>query len=190
MDLDILGIAGSLRTGSYNKLLLRAAAEEAPEGMRIEPFDLDAIPFYNRDVEDQGDPEPIAELKQAIEEADGLLIATPEYQHGIPGVLKNTLDWASRPPGESPLNGKPVAMMGASPGMAGTARAHLQLRQTLHYNRVRMVPGPEVLVAKAREKFDDDGRLVDDTARELIGELLAGLESTVRELRALEPQSA
>lgn len=190
MDLEIIGIAGSLRVGSYNKLLLRAAREEAPEGMSIEPFDLADVPFYNRDVEDQGDPDPVAEMKAWIDDADGVLIATPEYQHGIPGVLKNALDWASRPPGESVLNGKPVAMMGASPGMAGTARAHLQLRQTLHYNRVRMVAGPEVLVAKASEKFDDEGRLVDDTARDLIGELLEGLAEAVREKRAVTPAPA
>jgi chromate reductase, NAD(P)H dehydrogenase (quinone) len=185
IDLEILGIAGSLRAGSFNKLLLRAAAEEAPEGMGISTFDLAAIPLYNRDVEEQGDPEPVRELKEAIGEADGLLIATPEYQYGIPGVLKNALDWASRPPSDSVLKGKPVAMMGASPGMTGTARAHLQLRQTLQYNESRMVIRPEVLVAQARRKFDQGGRLVDDTARELIGELLERLADAVRERQAL-----
>jgi chromate reductase len=190
MDLEVLGIAGSLRSGSFNKLLLRAAAEEAPEGMRISTFDLAEIPFYNRDIEDAGDPEPVRELKEAIAEADGLLIATPEYQYGIPGALKNALDWASRPPGDSALNGKPVAIMGASPGMTGTARAHLQLRQTLQYNEARMVIRPEVLVAGARSKFDDYGRLTDDTASELIGELLERLADTVREREAIAAQLA
>jgi chromate reductase, NAD(P)H dehydrogenase (quinone) len=190
MDLEILGIAGSLRAGSFNKLLLRATAEEAPAGMRISTFDLGAIPLYNRDVEQQGDPEPVRELKGAIAEADGLLIATPEYQYGLPGVLKNALDWASRPPRDSVLNGKPVAMMGAAPGMVGTARAHLQLRQTLQYNEARMVIRPEVLVAGAAKKFDDYGRLTDDTARELIGELLERLAATTHERRALVDQLA
>jgi chromate reductase, NAD(P)H dehydrogenase (quinone) len=188
MDLELLGIAGSLRGGSFNKLLLRAAAEEAPEGMRIRTFDLADIPLYNRDVEDRGDPEPVSELKEAIAEADGLLIATPEYQYGIPGVLKNALDWASR--GDSPLDGKPVATIGASPGITGTARAHLQLRQTLQYNEARIVIRPEVLVARARQKFDDHGRLVDETARELIGELLENLAEAVREREALAGEPA
>jgi chromate reductase, NAD(P)H dehydrogenase (quinone) len=169
---------------------LRATAEEAPAGMRISTFDLGAIPLYNRDVEQQGDPEPVRELKGAIAEADGLLIATPEYQYGLPGVLKNALDWASRPPRDSVLNGKPVAMMGAAPGMVGTARAHLQLRQTLQYNEARMVIRPEVLVAGAAKKFDDYGRLTDDTARELIGELLERLAATTHERRALVDQLA
>lgn len=189
MEMQILGIAGSLRAGSYNKLLLDAAGELAPEGMEISSFDLDRVPLYNRDVEDAGDPEPVRELKAAIAEADGLLIATPEYQYGIPGVLKNALDWASRPP-ESVLNGKPVATVGASPGITGTARAHLQLRQTLQYNEARMVIRPEVLVARARSKFDDEGRLVDETARELLAELLSKLAEKVREREALAGQLA
>ncbi len=187
---EILGIAGSLRSGSFNKLLLRAALEEAPPGMRIESFDLERIPSYNADVEKQGDPEPVIEFKRGIAEADGLLIASPEYQHGIPGVLKNALDWASRPPGDSPLNGKPVAAMGASTGISGTIRAQLQLRQTLFYNRCRIVGRPEVVVAKAREKFDDYGRLTDDQARELIGELLGNLQRAIEERRAVEAVAA
>ncbi len=187
---EILGIAGSLRSGSFNKLLLRAAMEEAPAGMRIESFDLERIPFYNADIEKQGDPEPVVDFKRAVAEADGLLVAAPEYQHGIPGVLKNALDWASRPPGDSPLNRKPVAAMGASPGISGTIRAQLQLRQTLFYNRCRIVGRPEVVVAKAREKFDDYGRLTDDQARELIGELLGNLQRTIEERRAVEAVGA
>lgn len=187
---EILGIAGSLRSGSFNKLLLRAAMEEAPAGMRIESFDLERIPFYNADIEKQGDPEPVVDFKRAVAEADGLLIAAPEYQHGIPGVLKNALDWASRPPGDSPLNRKPVAAMGASPGISGTIRAQLQLRQTLFYNRCLIVGRPEVVVAKAREKFDDYGRLTDDQARELIGELLGNLQRTIEERRAVEAVGA
>lgn len=179
-SIDVLGIPGSLREGSYNKALLRAAQEEAPEGMTIEIFEIDEIPFYNRDVEKQGDPEPVQRLKQAIREADAVLIATPEYQHGLPGVLKNTLDWASRPPSDAPLNDKVVGMMGASPSPVGTARAHLQLRQTLVYNQSRFVARPEVLVSNAPSKFDDDGRLTDDKAREFIRKHLRAVAEKVR----------
>src|SRR5205814_8833807 len=123
------GIAGSLRTGSYNRALLRAAQELAPAGLELLTFDLAPIPLYDGDVEAQGDPEPVGALKTAIRDADALLIVTPEYNYGVPGVLKNAIDWASRPPGQSPLNGKPAALMGATPGMTGTARAQLQIRQ-------------------------------------------------------------
>lgn len=173
--LKVLGIAGSLRRGSYNRGLLRAAKELAPDRMEIEILDLDAIPFYNQDVEDQGDPAAVAEMKQAISEADALLIATPEYQYGVPGVLKNAIDWASRPPADSVMNEKPVAVMGATPGLVGTARAQLQLRQTLAYNRCRILPRPEILVARTREKFDDDSRLTDGATRTRIRKLLARL---------------
>lgn len=121
--INVVAFAGSLRQESYNRALLRAAQESAPESMSIDTFDLSPIPLYNYDVEQQGDPEPVQEFKHAIRKADALLIATPEYQHGIPGVLKNALDWASRPPKQSPLQGKPAAIMGATPGMTGTARA-------------------------------------------------------------------
>lgn len=175
----ILGFAGSLRAASYNRALLRAASEEAPEGMTIETFDLIDIPLYNKDVEDQDDPEPVASFKEAISRCDGVLISTPEYQHGISGVLKNALDWASRPPGTSVMEGKPVAMMGASPSPAGTARAHLQLRQTLTYLQADMVTRPEVLVAHAREKFDEAGRFTDESGRKFMGELLQALAEKV-----------
>lgn len=176
----VLGIPGSLREGSYNKALLHAAQEEAPEGMTIDVFELDDLPFFNQDVEDQGDPEPVQRFKQAIRDADAVLIATPEYQHGLPGVLKNALDWASRPPGDAPLNDKVVGMMGASPSPVGTARAHLQLRQTLVYNQTRFVARPEVLVSNASEKFED-GRLTDDTSRTFIRKHLKAVAKKVRE---------
>lgn len=124
-----LGIPGSLRSGSYNRALLRAARELAPEGMGIDTFELHDVPPYNGDVEAEGDPRPVVALKQAIREADALLIATPEYNRGLPGVLKNAIDWASRPPLASPLARKPAAVMGASTGMGGTARAQEQLRR-------------------------------------------------------------
>lgn len=175
----ILGFAGSLRSGSYNRALLRAAAEEAPGGMTIETFDLIDIPLYNQDVEDQGDPAPVAEFKDTTSRCDGVLISTPEYQHGMSGVLKNALDWASRPAGRSVMRGKPVAIMGASPSPIGTARSHLQLRHTLNYLQADMVFRPEVLVAQAREKFDDKGHFTDEAGRRLMAELLEALTEKV-----------
>lgn len=178
-DVTLLAFAGSLRDESYNRSLLQAAIELAPDGVEIEVFDLDAIPMYDGDVEADGDPEAVAEFKRRIAEADGVLIATPEYMHGIPGVLKNALDWASRPPGKSALKGKPVAMMGASPSPVGTARAHLQLRDALVYVEADMVTKPEVLVSRAGEKFED-GQLVDEAGRRFLGELLERFVEHIR----------
>jgi len=119
--MKLLGIAGSLREGSYNRSLLRAARELLPEGVELVECEIGGLPFYDGDVEAAGDPEPVVALKNAIRDADALLIATPEYNRGVPGVLKNAVDWASRPPLGSPLTGKHVALMGASTGRAGTA---------------------------------------------------------------------
>jgi len=172
LPLRILGIAGSLRPGSYNRALLRAAQELAPEGMSIVTFDLDAIPPYNADVEAQGFPAPVVTFKKAIAEADALLIATPEYNHSIPGVLKNALDWASRPPGKSPLDGKPAAIMGASTGAIGTARAQQHLRLVCSYVNLLVMNLPEVLVARAQDKIDANGRLTDEATRQFVAKFL------------------
>ncbi|WP_255953715.1 NADPH-dependent FMN reductase [Streptomyces odontomachi] len=180
--LRVLGFAGSLRAGSYNRMLLHAAQKLAPEGMTVEIADLAPIPLFNQDVEQQGDPEPVTAFKQQIMAADALLIVTPEYQHGMPGVLKNALDWASRPSRQSPMQGKPVAIMGASPGMTGTSRAQPQLRQTLTYNGCYAVPQPEVLVSRAHERFDDGGRLTDRTAAGLVRQVLGNLSDLTRRL--------
>ena len=151
----VFGIAGSLRAGSFNRSLLRAAVELAPDGMEIGIFErLGEIPPYNEDVEKSGDPEPVAALKKAIREADALLIATPEYNYGVPGVLKNAIDWASRPPRDSVLARKPAAIMGASPGQGGTVRAQLALRQSFLFTQIHALLRPEVLIASAGEKFD------------------------------------
>ena len=172
----VCGIAGSLRRGSFNRALLRAAQQLAPENMEVRVFDRMAeIPLFNQDVEAEGDPEPVQALKRAIAEADALLIATPEYNHGVPGVLKNALDWASRPPGGSVLAGKPAAILGASPGITGTARAHSQLRQAFVFTDTAALPQPEILVYRAHEKFDADGRLTDERTREFVGKLLQDL---------------
>lgn len=181
--LEVLAFAGSLRRGSYNRALTRAAREVAPDGLTVEIFELDGIPLYNADVEADGFPAPVKELQEAIGRADGLLIATPEYQRGVPGVLKNAVDWASRPPGESTLQGKPVAIMGATPGRWGTARAQTQLRQALVYNACPTVLEPEVLVANAGERFDDEGRLTHEPTRDFVRRLVGSLEELVREKR-------
>jgi chromate reductase len=179
-DLRILGIAGSLRQGSYNRALLRAAAERAPEGMAIEIFELAGVPLYNGDVEAQGDPEGVVRLKAAIRAADGVLMATPEYNHGVPGVMKNSVDWASRPPGDAVLNGKPVGIIGASPGITGTARGQSQLRQAFEFTNSFCMPQPELLVFKAHEKFDGDGNLTDAATADHLGRYLAAFAAWVR----------
>ena len=175
----ILGLSGSLRKASYNRALIRAAIDIAPPEMEIQQYYLDDLPLFSQDLEEGGDPEPVQTFKSKIRAADGLLIATPEYQYSVTGVLKNAIDWASRPPSDAPLDGKPVAMMGASPGRVGTARSHMHLRQILSYNEMDIVLRPEVLVARAADKFDDDGNLADEMARKLIRQLLGKLASRI-----------
>lgn len=183
--LVVCGIAGSLRRASYNRALLRAAQELAPDGMEIRVFDRMAdLPLFNEDVEAQGDPEPVQALKSAIREADALLIATPEYNHGVPGVLKNAIDWASRPPRGAVLAGKPTALFGASPGVTGTARAQTQLRGSFVFTQTPALLQPEILVYRAHEKFDGDGRLTDEKTREFVGRLLRELAEWTRLLRS------
>ena len=165
----VLGVAGSLRRASLNRALLRAAQELAPEGMEISAFDLLAVPLYNGDVEAQGDPDGVAAFKQAIREADAVLMVTPEYNHGVPGVMKNALDWASRPPRTAPLGGKAVGIIGASPGQTGSARGQSQLRQAFEFTNSYCMPQPEVLVFRAHEKFDAEGRLTDEGTAKFLG---------------------
>ncbi len=187
---SVLGIAGSLRRGSYNRALIRAARELAPPNLTIEPYLLDAVPLFNGDVEAVGDPTAVTDLKNRIRTADAVLIATPEYQHGVPGVLKNALDWASRPAADSALHQKVVGIMGASPGIGGTARAQSQLRQTLVFNDARVVGPPEVLVRNATEVFDSELRLVDAATRDFVSGLLGRLVAAVEEQRRLAPVAA
>jgi chromate reductase len=168
-EIQILGIAGSLRAGSFNRSLLRAAKELAPAGARIEIFDLAPIPLYNGDVEAAGDPPGVAAFKEAIRGSHGVLMVTPEYNHGVPGVMKNAVDWASRPPRSAALSGKPVGIMGASPGMTGSARGQSQLRQAFEFTNSYCMPQPEVLVFRAHEKFDAEGNLIDGQTAEHIG---------------------
>ncbi|HJU74763.1 MAG TPA: NADPH-dependent FMN reductase [Gemmatimonadaceae bacterium] len=181
----VFAVAGSLRKESWNRKLLRAAIELVPPGMLIHQFDgLKDIPPYNADLDVDPHPEPVRALKQMLAACDGLLIATPEYNYGIPGVLKNAIDWASRPPATSPLLGKVAMLMGASTGMIGTARAQQQLRQNFVFTKTTVIPAPEVLIAKAPEKFDSDGRLLDETAKQLIAERLKALGEWIYKLRA------
>lgn len=184
--LQILGLAGSLRRASYNRALLRAAQGLAPEGMTIVIFDLAEVPLYNGDVEAAGDPPAVAALKQAIREADGVLMATPEYNHGVPAVMKNAVDWASRPPRSASLNQKPVAVMGASPGMVGTARGQSQLRQAFEFTNSYPMPQPELLVARAHEKFDAEGRLTDESTRLHLQSFLVAFGQWVRRVAPAE----
>ena len=182
-SLSFLGIAGSLREASYNRGLIRAAVEAAPAGTSVIPYDLAAIPMFNADVEADGDPAAIADFKRAIASADALLIATPEYNHCVPGVLKNAIDWASRPGGRSVLTEKPVAIMGASPSGGATARAQAHLRDGLAYTNAFVLPLPEVLVGLAHKKFNDDGELTDQRTQEEVRDLLVSLAAWTRRLR-------
>jgi chromate reductase len=180
--LTILGIAGSLRKSSYNRGLLRAAQQLAPEGVGVESFDLDGIPLYNQD-EDANPPARVAEFKARIRAADAILFVTPEYNYSIPGVLKNAIDWASRPYGDSAWEGKPVAVMGASGGLQGTSRAQYHLRQCFVFLNMHPVNKPEVMIAGASQKFDAEGNLADDKAKEMVGRLLAALADWTRKLK-------
>ena len=180
---SILGLAGSLRRESYNRALLRAAAALTPPGVTVVTFErLGELPPYNEDTRLRGLPDPVADLWQAISAADALLVSTPEYNYGVPGVLKNALDWVSRPPAETPLRHKPVAIMGASTGNFGTVRAQLALRQTFQFVESYALAKPEVTVFRAAERFDDTGELSDESTRELVAALLEALVAWTRRL--------
>lgn len=176
--LHVLGISGSLRRGSYNTALLRAAGEMMPSGMRLEIFDLSPLPMFNPDTE-KPFPGIVETFRSRLAQADAVLIATPEYNSSISGALKNALDWASRPP-HQPLNGKPVAIMGASTGNFGTVRAQLHLRQILTHLGALPLGKPEVLVARAEQAFDAHGNLTDATACGFLRDLLVALEKWIR----------
>jgi chromate reductase len=177
----VLGFAGSLRSGSYNRALLRTATDLVPEGMTLETFDLAGIPLYNGDVEQIGMPEAVQTFRERIGAADALLIATPEYNYSVPGVLKNAIDWASRPP-DSPLNHKPLAMMGTGGGF-GTLRAQLHLREIVLHNRMMPLPSPQVTISRAWEQFDSELRLTNEKTTESIRSLLSALADWTRRLR-------
>jgi chromate reductase len=177
----ILGFAGSLRKDSYNKALLRVAAELMPKNVVYETFDLEGIPPFNQDLETRP-PEKVKDFKNRIKTADAILIATPEYNYSIPGVLKNAIDWASRPPGDNVFYDKSVAIMGASIGMMGTSRAQYHLRQCFVFLNMHAVNEPEVMVSHAREKFDANGKLKDEKTRKSISELIESLVSLAEKM--------
>jgi chromate reductase len=180
----ILAFAGSLRKGSYNRALLRAALELVPGDAELEIFDLDGVPPFNQDLETSM-PERVREFKREIRAADAILIATPEHNYSIPGVLKNAIDWASRPYGDNSFEGKPVAIMSASTGMLGGARAQYHLRQVFVFLDMYPLNRPEVFVTFAAQKIDEKGRLTDQTTREIIGRLLEALVTWARKLSAV-----
>lgn len=174
--MNVLAISGSLRQGSLNTMALRAAQKLAPAGMQVTMADISRIPLYNDDVRAAGEPAAVAELKAQVRAADAVLIVTPEYNFSIPGVLKNTLDWLSRPP-EPPFDGKVVAIMGASPGPVGTARVQYDLRKVLVFMNAFTVNKPEVFIANAASKFNAQGELTDEATARFIGDLLAALQN-------------
>ncbi len=177
--ITVLGMCGSLRAGSYNRAVLRTAIELKPAGINVEVAEIGAIPLYNEDVRAQGFPPPVETLRRQIAAADALLFVTPEYNYSIPGVLNNAIDWASRPP-DQPFAGKPVAIMGAGAGMAGTARAQSDLRRCCVFLDMHPLNKPEVLIGQAQTKFDASGRLTDEAGRGFIRDLMAALESWAR----------
>jgi chromate reductase len=181
MMMRIVGMPGSIRAGSFNRALLDAAAELAPEGMTIEPWDgLREIPHYDAALDKDGErPASVEALKRLIKEADGVLIATPEYNYSVPGVLKNAIDWVSRPGYQSALVGKPVGIMGASGSTVGTARGQMHLRDVMHATLSRVFPHADVLVAQASAKFQD-GRLADEPTRAFVVRYLGRFAEFVR----------
>ena len=179
---NILGISGSLRKGSFNTAALRAAQELAPTGMTIEMFDISTIPLYNEDVKAQGFPPVVADLRAKIKAADGLLLVTPEYNYSTSGVLKNTIDWASRPP-EQPFDGKPIALMGASGGALGTARAQHHLRQMFVFLNAHILNRPEVLIGMAQTKISAEGKLTDQPTRDFVAAMLVSYKAWIDKLR-------
>lgn len=177
--MKVLGISGSLRKRSFNTALLRATQELAPEDMEIEIFDLASIPIYNDDVRLEGYPPEVSKFRDAIGAADGIIIASPEYNRSVPGVLKNAIDWASRPP-DQPFAGKPVTFMGVSNGALGAAFANYHLRQIFVYLDARMLNGREVMIGDAKNKFDASLNLVHEPTRQFISEHLRKLGALIR----------
>ena len=178
----ILGFVGSLRKGSYNKALMRAAVKLAPEEATIEVFDLEGIPPFNQDLERQP-PQTVKEFKAKIRKADAILIATPEYNYSVPGVLKNAIDWASRPYGDNAFEGKPVALMSASIGTLGGARAQYHLRQSFVFLNMHPLNHPEVMMPFAEDNVDAEGNVTNEQTKQRIRELLEALVQWTRRLK-------
>jgi chromate reductase len=180
--ISILGFAGSLRKGSFNHLTLRAAQTLLPENTTLDIFDINGLPGFNQDDEAHP-PEKVVVMKQRIRNADAILFVTPEYNYSVPGVLKNAIDWASRPYGDSAWTGKPVAMMGASVGTLGTARAQYHLRQMFVFLNMYAINQPEVMIPNAHQRFDEQGNLTDEVTKKLIRQLMEELVRWTRQLK-------
>jgi chromate reductase len=187
--IKVLAFAGSLRKESYNKALIRAAVEVSPENVAIDVFDLEGIPPFNQDFE-ANPPERVKEYKDKIRKTDALLIATPEYNYSVSGVLKNAIDWASRPKADTPLEGKPVALMSASIGRFGGARAQYHLRQSFVFLNMHPVNRPEVMLSDASRNVDTDGRLTNDQTRQLIRQLIEALVEWTKKLKEKPQESS
>ncbi|HSO31086.1 MAG TPA: NADPH-dependent FMN reductase [Labilithrix sp.] len=181
-NLRVLGISGSLRQGSFNTAVLRAAVELAPADMTIEIGDFREVPLYDDDVRAAGLPPAVEKLRDAIAAADAILIVTPEYNYSVPGGLKNAIDWASRPPNQ-PFAGKPLAIMGASGGPSGTMRAQYHLRQIAVFLDMHPLNKPEVFVRAAQGLIDGEGRLTDEPTRKVIADQLVALAAWTRRLK-------
>ena len=179
--ISVLGICGSLRRGSYNMAALRAAIALKPPDMTVTVADISQIPLYNEDIRQQGFPPPVETLRRQIGDADALLFACPEYNYSMTGVLKNAIDWASRPPGQ-PFAGKPCAIMGASIGMIGTARAQYDLRRSCVFLDMHPLNRPEVMIGQAQNRFDADGNLTDEATKGFIRDLMTALASWTRQI--------
>ena len=187
--ITILGIAGSLRKDSYNKAALRAAQQLCPQGAKLEICDIAGLPLFNQDEERNPSPR-VQDFKQRIRAADAILIATPEYNYSIPGVLKNAIDCASRPYGDSAWAGKPVALMSASTSLFGGVRAQYHLRQSFIFLNMDDVKQPEVAIPSAPQRFDAQGNLTDETSKKLIAQLLHNLVAKARAAKAPMRQAA
>src|SRR6476619_39807 len=181
--IKVIGFAGSLRSGSYNRSLLHAAKDLMPSNSILEIFDIADIPLFNQDHEINM-PKQVKDLKLKIRKSDAILIATPEYNYSVPGVLKNAIDWASRPYGDNPFDGKPVAIMSASIGMLGGARAQYHLRQMFVFLNMYPINGPEVIVTFAQDKFDTQGKLIDESTQMFLRQLLQRLADWTEKLRS------
>ncbi len=180
MSVALLGISGSIRKASMNRALLRALGEVLPDGASLTIYESIELPIFNSDL---ADPPAVVALKDAIAEAHGVVFAVPEYNYSIPGGLKNALDWVSRPPASSPLRGKPVGLIGAATGMSGTIRAQLHMRQMLVYSDAPCMSQPEVLIPRSHERFDGEGRLVDESTRELLARFATAMVAFVERQR-------
>jgi chromate reductase len=182
----ILGISGSLRAGSYNTAALRAALELKPEGVEMRTAGIGELPLYNEDLRAEGYPPAVQALRDQVAWAEAILFVTPEYNFSVPGVLKNAIDWASRPP-EPPFAGKTAAVMGASPGLLGAARAQYHLRQMGVFLDLHFINKPEVMIMNAAAKFDAAGTLTDEPTRGFVAGLLVGLRDFTVRLRTTSP---